>query len=90
MGHRQRHDERGRLAPGLLLAVISPWWYSDNFSRDGQSHARAFIFIARVQPLKHVENPVQIFFVKADAVVTDRQLTKFLRDLSASRPAKDR
>ena len=37
----------------------------------------AFIFVAGVQPLKYVENPIEIFFIKANAIVTDRQPAQF-------------
>src|SRR5579862_4236246 len=47
-----------------------------NFSNDGQSHPRAFIFMAGVQPLENVEDAVEIFLVKADAIVTHRQPAK--------------
>ena len=70
MGGGQRHDER-RALPGLAFSPSRRRREMRDFPDNGQAHARAFVFAAAVQPLEHIENPVQIFFIKSDAVVAD-------------------
>lgn len=41
---------------------------------DSQSNARTFEFILAMQPLKYFKNVIQVLFVKANAIVFDRDL----------------
>lgn len=43
---------------------------------DGQADAYALIFAAAVQPLEGYEDPIQVFFLKSDAVVLHSDFTK--------------
>src|ERR1035437_1798958 len=55
MRGRQRHDERGagaRFAFGGDVAAL----IQRDFFDDGQPHAVALVFAARVQPLENIEN----------------------------------
>jgi len=68
MRNRQGRNKSGALSRRAFgsnrAAVIQ-----DNFSGNGQPHSCAFVFVARVQPLKDIKNAVQIFFIEPNAVV---------------------
>ena len=38
----------------------------------GKSYPGSFVFFSAVKPLKGIENPVQVFLVKSDAVIFDQ------------------
>jgi hypothetical protein len=43
----------------------------DDFLADGEADARAGVFGAGVQPLKHLEDPLGVLRLNADAVIAD-------------------
>ncbi len=40
-----------------------------NPAANGQAHSSPFILVAAMQPLKYGENPIEVFFVKANPIV---------------------
>src|SRR5260221_6354145 len=56
-----------------------------NAAANGQTDACALVFIAPVQPLKHRKYFLQVFLLKADAIVLDAEFAKlFSRERSES------
>jgi hypothetical protein len=49
----------------------------DNLAANSQSHACAFVLATAVEALKGLQDPFQIFFVKANAIVFDDDLVTF-------------
>src|SRR5712692_2003003 len=48
----------------------------DDLPTDCQAHARPLIFPALMQPLKGLENPLEVFFIETDAIVFHPDLTE--------------
>jgi hypothetical protein len=47
-----------------------------NFATDGQANPRPVILTSAMQPLKDLKNAIQIFFIKANAIIFHRQLAE--------------
>lgn len=58
----------------------------DNLSADCKPYPGAFVLTAAVQALERDEDPVKISFVKADAVILDRDLTNVVVSARAINP----
>ena len=41
----------------------------DNLATNGQPHASAFVLVAPVQALKHIEDPIEVLWIETDAIV---------------------
>src|SRR5215510_884526 len=52
-----------------------------NLLTDCQTHAGPLIFSALVQTLKGLEDPIEVFFVEADAIVFHPDLTELRAEL---------
>ena len=73
---RQGDDKRRPLPGCTFCGDMPPMSFSD-LATDRQTHARAFIFAATVQPLKGVKDPVEVFFVETNAIIFDKKLAEF-------------
>ena len=45
-----------------------------NAAADAQTDAGAFIFLLGVQSLEWLENPIEVFFIEADAIILYKNL----------------
>src|SRR6185437_16245591 len=66
---RGNGEEKSRAFARLGFHPDSASVTLDDFFANRQAHARAGIFLPRVQPLEQHENPLEIFRIDADAVV---------------------
>src|SRR5688572_19133643 len=48
----------------------------DDLAAEGQSDARALVFLTRVQPLEHLEDPLEVLRLDPDTVVGHRELPR--------------
>ena len=65
---RQEYFEGGSLA-GCTLGRDAPPMAFAYLAADRQSDARSLVDVTRMQTLKHVEDPIEVFLVEVDPVV---------------------
>src|SRR5512146_1730605 len=84
---RQENHKRAALA-GPAMGSDGAAMAGHDLATDGQAHAAAGIFAARMQALERPEDAVQVLLIEADALICDRNLPTAVHRRTAHRHSR--